>query len=320
MSSEDLHRFVFDGSPVRGAIVKLGSPWRAALACRAQAGSFPAPVRALLGEMSAAAMLMQSNIKFDGKLLLQLHGDGPLKMAVAEVRSDLRFRATAQVVDTIAPHASLQELVNVGGAGRCAITLDAADRPEGTLPYQGVVPLHGDQREPLNALSQVIEHYMLQSEQLDTRLILAADDEVAAGLLLQRLPLSEAEKRAGADDEDQIGRNEDFNRIATLAASLSRKELLDLDVDTVLHRLFWQESIVRYQARAADFACSCDVERVRQMLIGLGRGELDDIIAERQKIEVGCDFCGQQYRFDAIDVAAMFRTDHDCPGPTDTIH
>lgn len=319
MQSKDLHRFLFDGLPVRGALVRLTACWQEAMACRAEAGAFPRPVRHLLGEMSAAGMLMQSNIKFDGKLLIQLQGDGPLKMAVAEVRSDLRFRATAQVVDNVIPEASLQELINVGGTGRCAITLDASDRPEGTLPYQGVVPLHGDQREPLAALSQVIEHYMLQSEQLDTRLILAANDDVAAGLLLQRLPLSEAEKRDGAEDEDQIGRNEDFNRLSTLAATLSRDELLELDADTVLRRLFWEENIIRYEAMAADFRCSCDSARVRQMLIGLGRNELDEIIEERQQIEVGCDFCGRQYSFDQADVAAMF-PGSDGPKPTDTIH
>ncbi len=126
--------------------------------------------------MAAAGVLMQSNIKFNGALLLQVYGDGPVKLAVAEVRSDLSFRATATVVGEVPADARLEALLNVHGQGRCSITLDPSDRLPGQQPYQGVVPLHGDQREPLQQLSQVLEHYMLQSEQLDTRLVLAADD------------------------------------------------------------------------------------------------------------------------------------------------
>ncbi len=320
MSPGDVHRFLFDGLPVRGAVVRLTDCWREALLRRAEAGAFPAPVRVLLGEMAAAGMLMQSSIKFDGALVLQLHGDGPVRLAVAEVRSNLRFRATATVVDTVAADASLQDLVNVAGQGRCAITLDPADRPEGTLPYQGVVPLHGDRREPLGALAEVIEHYMLQSEQLDTRLLLAADDEVAAGLLVQRMPISGAGNLGGGDDEDHIGRNEDFNRIAMLAGTLTRAELLHLDIDTLLHRLFWEEKLTRFSPLEAGFDCTCNAERVRRMLLGLGREELESIIDERALVEVGCDFCGRQYRFDAVDVAELFTPLRDQPGTPDTLH
>jgi len=307
LASPDLHRFLFDGVPVRGALVRIAAGWREALERRAAVGAFPPPVRALLGEMTAAGVLMQSSIKFDGALVLQVHGDGPVKLAVAEVRSDLSFRATAQVTGPIAPDAGLAALVNVAGGGRCAITLDAADRPPGSLPYQGVVPLYGDRREPLAALSEVLEHYMLQSEQLDTRLVLAADDQVAAGLLLQRMP------QADGADEMPIGGNENFNRIATLGASLTRDELLGLDADTLLRRLFWDEQLTRFAPRATRFACSCSRERVRRMLTGLGREEIESIIAERGEVEVGCDFCGLMYRYDAVDVADMFTPARDRP-------
>ena len=311
MQSGALHRFLFRGLPVRGALVRLTAGWREALSRRAAVGAFPLPVRALLGEMAAAGMLMQSGIKFDGALILQLHGDGPVKLAVAEVKSDLKFRATAQLVGAIADDAELQQMVNPHGGGRCAITLDASDRPAGTLPYQGVVPLYGDAREPLGELAHVLEYYMLQSEQLDTRLMLAANDTLAAGLLLQRMPIGGAGNLAGGRDEDHIGANEDFNRIALLGATLSRAELLSLDAETLLRRLFWQENLQRFAPQATGFSCSCGRARVRQMLIGLGRAELDSILAERGDIEVGCEFCGQQYRFDAVDVGAMFTPAHD---------
>ena len=163
MPTKNLHKFLFNQLPVRGALIQLADPWREALQRRAAVGAFPSPVRSLLGEMVAAAVLMQSSIKFDGTLILQIHGDGPVKLAVAEATSGLAFRATAKVIEAFADHASLAEMVNVHGQGRCVITLDPKARTPGSPPYQGVVPLYGDQREPLNALSQVIEHYMLQS-------------------------------------------------------------------------------------------------------------------------------------------------------------
>ena len=304
MQSGLLHRFLFEGLPVRGALVRVNSAWREVLARRQVSGAFPAPVRNLLGEMAAAGLLMHSNIKFDGALILQLHGAGPLKLAVAEISADLSFRATAQVIGEVVDDARLPQLVNY--AGRCAITLDARDRPTGTMPYQGIVPLYGDEGEPLLALSEVIEHYMLQSEQLDTRLLLAANDDMAAGLLLQRMPRGGVGNLGGDRDEDRIGLDEDFKRIAHLGASLTREELLSLDADTILRRLFWQEDLRRFEARAVGFRCTCSRERVQSMLLGLGRAELDDILAERGHIEVGCDFCGLQFHFDNIDVGGMF--------------
>jgi molecular chaperone Hsp33 len=301
----ELHRFMFEGLPVRGSLVRLGESWREMLAARA-GEPFPAPVRELLGQMAAAGVLMQSGLKFDGALILQVHGDGPVKLAVAEVRSDLRFRATAKVVGEVPAAAGLEAMLNVHGQGRCAITLDPADKRPGQQPYQGVVPLHGDRREPLQQLSQVLEHYMLQSEQLDTRMLLAADDQVAAGLLIQRLPVDGPSRMSGERNEDQIGMNEDFNRIAHLVATLTRDELLTLDADTLLRRLFWEERLQRYEPRRPRFACSCGRERVAGMLLGLGREEVDSIIAERGEVEVGCEFCGRQYRFDAIDAQAIF--------------
>jgi molecular chaperone Hsp33 len=264
--------------------------------------------------MAAAATLMQANIKFNGALILQIQGDGPVKLAVAEVQPDLALRATATVTGEVAADAPLSHMVNVNNQGRCAITLDPKDRLPGQQPYQGVVPLFGDRHEKLEKLSEVIEHYMLQSEQLDTRLVLAANDQVAAGLLIQRLPLQGESNLAGAGamarDEDQIGRNEDYNRIAILAASLQREELLNLDADTILHRLFWEEDLRRFEPQTgADgprFACTCSRERVSSMLKSLGREEVESIIAEQGQVEVGCDFCGAQYHFDPVDAAQVF--------------
>lgn len=302
----ELHKFLFEGLPVRGLLVRLTGDWREVLQRRKTAqDEFQQPVRALLGEMAAAGVLMQSNIKFNGSLIIQIFGDGPVKLAVAEVQPDLAFRVTAKVVGEMPERAQLDTLLNVHGKGRCAITLDPKDRFPGQQPYQGVVALHGDQREPLHHLGEVLEHYMLQSEQLDTKLILAANDEIAAGLLIQRLPV-EGAGNLGRKNEDEIGINEAYNRIAHLTATLTSEELLTLDADTVLRRLYWEEKVIRYEPVEPRFACTCSRERVGNMLKGLGREEIDGIVVEQGRVEIACDFCGVKYHFDPVDVGELF--------------
>ena len=295
----ELHRFLFDGLPVRGVLVRLTDAWTEILRRHAAgnaATAYPLPVQNMLGEMLAAATLMQSNIKFNGSLTLQIVGDGPVKLAVAEVQPDFGLRATATVIGEVAPAASLRELVNVSSRGQCAITLEPKDKSPGQQAYQGVVSLSGQAGQALESLSLMLEHYMRQSEQLDTTLVLAADGGVAAGLLIQRLPHA-----------DEVAGSEDYQRIALLAASLKRDELLTLEVETILRRLFWQEKLLRFEPVAAPhFACSCSRERVHHMILGLGRKEAHSLIVERSEIEVGCDFCGAPYRFDALDVAQIF--------------
>jgi molecular chaperone Hsp33 len=312
----ELHRFLFEGLPVRGMLVRLTDGWQEVLRRHEQAGAYPLAVQNLLGEMTAAAVLMQGNIKFNGSLILQIQGDGPVKLAVAEVQPNFGFRVTAKVLNEVAADAPLSHMVNVNNEGRCAITLDPKDRQPGQQPYQGVVPLFGDQREKLERVSEVLEHYMLQSEQLDTKLVLAANGQVAAGLLIQRIPTQGEANLSGMAAararEDAIGQSEDYNRIAMLAASLKAEELLTLDVETILHRLFWQEPLQRFEpasgATQPHFHCSCSRERVSSMLQSLGTDEVESILAEQGRVQVGCDFCGAQYEFDPVDAAQLFVT------------
>lgn len=314
----ELHKFLFEGLPVRGMIVRLTDAWTEVQRRRAAnraTGPYPQPVQALLGEMLAAGVLMQSNIKFNGSLILQIFGDGPVKLAVAEIQSDLGLRATATVRGEVPAHALLGDLVNAHGAGRCAITLDPKDRLPGQQPYQGVVSLSTADYKPLNHLNEVLQHYMRQSEQLETTLVLAADDKVAAGLLIQRLPIEGMGNLAGEQPAEaelyEAEMYEHYNRIATLAASLKREELLTLDVETILRRLFWEEKLQRFEPfigeTAPRFACSCSRERVARMIQGLGADEANDILAEQGSIAVDCEFCGAQYRFDAVDAAQIFK-------------
>jgi len=317
--------------PVRGMLVRLTDAWQEILARRAantSTGPYPAPVRELLGEMAAAGVLMQGNIKFNGALVLQISGDGPVKVAVVEVQSDFSLRATCTQTAAVADGARLSDMVNLFNQGRCAITLDPRDRLPGQQPYQGVVPLFGDRGEKLEHISEVLEHYMLQSEQLDTVLVLAADDKVAAGLLIQRLPVEGEGNLAGQADSTQrealLGQSEDFSRIAILAKSLKREELLTLDAETILHRLFWEEPLARFEPMVGEsgprFACSCSRERVARMIRSLGTAEVESILAEQGQVEVGCDFCGAQYRFDPVDAAGLFTEAVNTPDTDGSVH
>jgi molecular chaperone Hsp33 len=168
----------------------------------------------------------------------------------------------------------------------------------------------------------VLEHYMLQSEQLDTRLVLASDDQQAAGLLIQRLPMEGVGNLEGSGKEPDIGDSEDFNRIAHLAATLSRDELLGLDVETLLRRLFWDERLVRLDTGPSrpHFHCTCSRPRVAQMLRGLGQQECDEILAEQGRVDIGCEFCGARYLFDAVDVATLFTPERDHPPGSNSLN
>ena len=317
--NDELHKFLFEGLPVRGMLVRLGPSWRELLRRRQTRGAYPAPVQNLLGEMAAAVALMQANIKFEGSVILQVFGDGPVKLAVAEAQPDLSFRATATVVGDVAEGAKLTAMLDVHGKGRCVITLDPPDKGGGAQPYQGVVGLRGDVGEPLHVLAEVLEHYMLQSEQLDTRLMLAANDRCAAGLLVQRLPVEGKGNLELQRREDEIGINEAFNRIAHLSATLTREELLALDAETLLRRLYWEEDLRRFDPLRPRFACRCSRERVRSMLEGLGEEEVRGIIAEQGQAEIACEFCGLEYRFDAVDVGELFTPQRDQPPASDSL-
>lgn len=318
----DLHKFIFDGLPVRGMLVRLTDSWREVLRRREGSGAWPAPVARTLGEMAAAATLMQANLKFDGALVLQVQGDGPVRLAVAESLSDLRFRVTAKVVGDVPDDTSFDGLVDAGGATRCAITLDPRRRDDGQQPYQGIVPLVTSDGHPVAGVASMLEHYMRQSEQLDTRIVLAADGETAAGLLIQRLPVEgegNLEGRTGEGAQADIDEDA-FARLSHLAATLTRDELLTLDAQTILRRLFWEEPLRLFEPQHPSFSCSCSVERVRAMLRNLGREESDAILAEREDIEIGCDFCGAQYRFDAVDVGELFTPATDQPPVGTNVH
>lgn len=293
---DTLQRFIFENAAVRGELVEISETWRHVQA----RADYPAPVRTLLGEMLAAAALLSANLKFNGMIVMQVHGDGPVKLLVVECDSELNMRATAKISPDAAvpPEATLTQLVNAHGRGRFVITLDPKDKLPGQQPYQGIVPLDGE------SVAVVIENYMLRSEQLDTRLWLAANENVSRGLLLQKLP---KEGGTGAQVEDDA---ETWNHVVTLASTLRTDEMLSTDVSTLLRRLFWEETLRVFEPRHPRFQCTCSREKVGNMLLMLGREEIDSALADLGKLAINCDFCGQHYEFDSVDCAQLFAAEN----------
>jgi molecular chaperone Hsp33 len=293
---DTLQKFIFDNAAVRGELIDISATWREVLSRH----EYPVAVKKLLGQMTAAAALLSANLKFNGSIIMQIHGDGPVRLLVVECDAELRLRATAKLNPdlAIADDANLTTLLNPHGNGRFIITLDPLDKMPGQQPYQGVVPLDGDD------VATVIENYMLRSEQLDTKLWLAADDNVSRGLLLQKLPHHGGKAEATpVSEEDAL---ETWNRAVMLGSTLKEQELLDTGIDVLMQRLFWEETIRVFDPLHPQFHCSCTREKVGNMLKMLGREEVESVIAELGHVGVNCDFCGQHYEYDKVDCAQLF--------------
>lgn len=271
-----LERFLFENAPVRGEIVQLDNTLKDVLTRH----PYPAPLERLMGELMAAAALLTATVKLEGALIMQLHGTGTVKLIVVECNSDMTMRATARWDGDVAD-VSLAELL---GQGKFIITLD----PEEGETYQGIVNFEAGQ-----SVAQIIENYMQRSEQLETRLWLTSNAECAAGLLLQKMPES-------AEDADA------WDRVRHLAATVKDQELLALEPKELLYRLFHEETVRVFDPVAPSFACSCSREKVGGMLQMLGQEQINSVLSEQGKVEVGCEFCNTHYEFDAVDVAQVF--------------
>lgn len=275
---DTLQRFLFEHTAVRGEIVQLDTAWRTVLARH----DYPPGVRRLLGEMMAAAALLSATLKFSGAMVMQIRGSGPISLLVVECSADLEMRAVAKWEGQIDDAAALPDLV---GDGHFVITLDPG---EGKKPYQGIVAVEGD------TVAAVLEHYMERSEQLDTRLFLAADEWSAAGMLLQKLP--------GVRESDRDA----WDRAVHLGGTLTAQELLGLPAGDIIRRLYHEEDVRVFDPVPVVFRCSCSHERVSAMLRMLGREEVQAALDEQGKIDVQCEFCNQHYGFDEIDVTQLF--------------
>lgn len=274
-----LHRFLFDQCDVRGEIVTLSDSYREVL----NNNPYPQGVRELLGEFLAAASLLSSTLKFNGLISLQAKGEGPVSMIMAECSHHRNLRGIVRLQDAN-DRPQGQGLGELLGKGIMAITIE----PEQGERYQGVVPMDSD------SLAQCLEHYFYQSEQLKTRLWFAPGERACTGMMLQALP-----RQLHADEDEN---RDHWETLGTLASTVTSEELIELDHETLLYRLFNEYPLRLYEPVKLQFACSCSRERSANALLSLGREEVVALLAEKGRIDIDCQFCNQHYHFDAADV------------------
>ena len=284
MTENYVQRFLLDELDIRGAVVRLDSVWQQLLTRR----NYPAPVIELLGQMSATTLLLADNLKQPGRLTIQLRGDGPVPLLVIDCNESLNLRCMAQHSEEIRP-ASLIELL---GRGQLLLSLD---QPSMRQPYQSFVPLVGD------SIAEIFEHYLKQSEQLATRLFLAASPSATSGLFLQKMP--------STDQRDADG----WTRIEALAGTVRSEELLDLPSEELLKRLFHEETVRLFDKKAVTGNCPEDREKVGNMLLSLGREEIYAALRERGEIVIRDDLGNREYRFDKAAIDELFSNTPDTP-------
>lgn len=280
-------RFTFERFPIRGEIVQVSTVYQRILSQHA----YPPLLRRWLGEMVAAIALLGATIKFDGKLIIQVQGQGPVRLLVGESDAQGGIRAYARWNPEAEPTlaASANDLRTCFQEGLMVITIDPGPEME---RYQGIVQLEA-------TLAASLEHYFEQSEQLPTRIWLSAgaDSGQAGGFLLQRLP-----GPAGFED--------DWRRVGLLAGTLADEELRDIPSKILLHRLYHEDDLRLFNPEPLYFTCHCSRERVENMLRSLGMSELEQILAQEGKVDVACEYCQTRYLFDAVDIADMLAEKH----------
>jgi molecular chaperone Hsp33 len=287
--TDNLTPFVFEHAAVRGALVTVPDTVRAVLACH----PYPPPLQRALAELVAATALLASTLKFTGSLIMQLQGDGPVRLLVVECTASLELRAMAQWdaerTGTLNADATLADLAGGPAHGRLVLTLDP--KGAGTI-YQGIVALES------GSVAGLIEHYLATSEQLASRIILATDGQASAGILVQRLP--------GATEEDDVTWSRARDALDTLVPTTL---LANIAATDQLAATFPEDDVRVFKAKPVSFACSCSRERVENALRIAGSAEIESILAERGDVEVTCEFCNRRYGFDPAEARAVFVPD-----------
>ncbi|WP_153130560.1 Hsp33 family molecular chaperone HslO [Dechloromonas hortensis] len=284
MSASTVRRFLFEGLDIRGAVVHLGDAWQQMQVDR----NYQPTVAQLLGETAAVTALIAGQLKQPGRLTLQLRGNGPIQLLVMDCNEQLQMRGMARSNPVVLP-APVPELLGAQQGGQLMMSLDL---PDARQPYQSYVPMVGD------SIAAIFEHYLEQSEQQPSRLFASASPQAAACLFLQKMP--------EADQHDPDG----WQRISHLASTVKPAELLELDAEALLGRLFHEEIASRgirlYDPSPIVYHCPEDWTKVRDMIRSLGRADAETILAQHGEILIRDDICNHDYRFSAEDVARLF--------------
>lgn len=280
MANHDkLYRYLFEHKSVRGELVTVTETYNAML----ENHDYPLPVRNLLGEMLVATSLLTATLKFSGEITVQIQGDGPLTLAVINGNDRQEMRGVARINGPITANSKLRDMI---GNGYLVITITPSEGER----YQGVVALEGE------TLAECIENYFLQSEQLLTRLFIRTGEHhgrpAAAGMLLQILPAT-------------TDRGDEFDHLSQLTHTIKGEELFTLDAQEVLYRLYHEEEVTLFEAQEVCFNCTCSRQRCADALIAITTEELDEMLSEDGHIDMHCDFCGNHYRFDTVDIESL---------------
>lgn len=280
---DHLTRFIFEDHDIRGEMVQLQQSWQEILGHH----DYPPVIRRYLGEMLVATTLLAATLKLDGSLSVQCTGRGALNLLLTECRSDLSIRGIAKYqaaqIKTLQQQAHTPGLSKLLTDGAVVITIEQKNGQR----YQGIVPLEG------NSIAQILENHLLRSEQLKTRLYLACDETNAAGMLLQELPTKRQQEQIWSD-------------LDACFLSLSTEEILRESPQNLIYQLFHEYEIRLFDPNPIRFRCSCSREKVSQMLLSLNFQEAKNMIEQSEYIDVGCEFCGKQYRFDELDITELF--------------
>jgi len=278
VQTDYVQRFLFEHLDIRGRLVCLTGSWQRMLDGR----GYPDDITALLGHTTALNVLLGANQKGTGRVTMQVQGSGPVKLLVADCTADLKIRGMASYKKEVKLNVNERQLL---GDGRLAVTHE--DMKSGHV-YQSLVPLEGE------TLEQIFEHYLAQSEQVQAFLRLYADGGALCGLLLEKLP--------GADSRDPDG----WNRVKHLAATLTLDETRDAQPYDLLTRVFPEELMRVFRLYAVQYHCPYDEQKVKDMLRGLGRAEVEAILAEQGAVVIRNEMCNHEYRFDAHAIAELF--------------
>jgi molecular chaperone Hsp33 len=305
---DQLLRFVFDPGYVRGVLVSVDEHWRASQANQ----NYPPALQQLLGEAVAAGLALVATIKFEGRLTLQLQGNGPVSLLVVQIRSDLSFRMTANWSEAVEQMPLGNPVSDLVGDGYLVMTIE----PEHGQRYQSMVSLHGQR------FGHALEEYFRQSEQLPTRMVVAGDAERAVALLIQQMP----GEGGNAERAAETAAAEAFEHLEALTGTLDspagEAEMLAVPTPVLMRRLFHEEQLRLLEMSALEFSCGCSRGAVAKMLRPLGREEL--LAAQRDsevkdKVLVRCEFCGTSYEFDSVDIEQLL-TDDSIEPPGETHH
>lgn len=276
---DTLQRFMFEHASIRGEIAYIDETYKTIMSQH----DYPPQVKILLGEALVGCLLLAGSIKFEGEISLQFHGDDRLPLLLVQCDDKLRIRAFAKFKKNspdVDFNAAFLE-------GKMALIINQYNQ---TQAYESIVPIRS------TSMADNLMHYFAQSEQIATRVWLAVNDEVAAGILLQLMP-----------GQNSLQREQFWEYAVHIGETITQQELLTLDNQTILHRLYHETELRLYTARAVHFGCRCSLDKMKQVLMVLGQAEIESLLKEKGHVDVGCDFCNQHYVFDPIDITMLFR-------------